>query len=405
MKSYPKSEQDWQWAEELGAKPWMLKALLLNPDYTGWSPGDDDFYRVPGGEGWSSHVFLGSWPEFKALWSPDANDNLIASFHFRIDRDAKHCEACGGLGAHADAQWVTRSWWDMESPFAPPPPVLLGEQLAAFEALLRERQKGGVAPKVRRSQAAGVADIDAVDPSLLDEMTSSRGTVAAWRESRKAFLEQEASGMSRPAEGDSPEVALEKAKIREFAAAMLQPDPDLARMLKAYGEPFRQHCIAALRNGGTWKMDLTQDEVDALWEKQRLGLEFPERPTAEQVNLRAKEGTLHHDGLNQWYCTRRRCERLGIPFDCPGCKGTGQVWAAPEPTLELVLWALHPRKGASRGVVIKGIKEEEVRLAVRWLRRAAASAAKKVWGGISLKKRKKEEAQCRRNSKSGSTSR
>lgn len=39
--------------------------------------------------------------------------------------------------------------------------------------------------------------------------------------------------------------------------------------------------------------------------------------------------------------------------------------------LSLVLWILHPRKGASRGVEVKNIKKDELKEAVEWLQEAA----------------------------------
>lgn len=39
--------------------------------------------------------------------------------------------------------------------------------------------------------------------------------------------------------------------------------------------------------------------------------------------------------------------------------------------LSLILWIIHPRKGASRGVEIKNIKKNELKEAIKWLQKAA----------------------------------
>ena len=151
-------------------------------------------------------------------------------------------------------------------------------------------------------------------------------------------------------------------------------------MVERYGEPFREHVASTVQNGGEWSTALAQDEVDALWAEKRLGLQFTEKPTAEQVNLMAKAGPpMLHDGINMSICCNQRCKRLGIPVPCTECKGEGAVYTVPEPRLELVLWILHPRKGCGRAVVVRSIKEEEVRLAMAFLKKCYASFTKDIW--------------------------
>jgi hypothetical protein len=296
-------------AEELGAKPWMLRALTLNPSYMGWGPHEDYMVQQKGRDyGWSQNHFIEIWTDFK--WEP--NDlNVIANFYFHIDRDSKQCETCGGIGAHPDAQWVTESWYKHSSPFTTP-------DFAEYQT------------KMVVERMCGSSPIQSVIPR-----------------------------------GQGP-----------------KNDPYLAMVAK-YGEPFTEHCMDTISNGGEWSTNLTQDEVDALWENKRLGLEFKDKPTAEAVNLWARERKgLGHDAINRLVCCKARLKRLGIPHYCETCKGGGYIYTALEPRLELVLWILHPRKGCGRAVVIKNIKEEEVKLAIRYLKKAYVSLTKDIWKRI-----------------------
>jgi len=320
MRYYPDmdDEYDRTEVEEIGAKRWMLDALRFNPSYMGWGPHEDYMAQRPGEDhGWRSNVFVDDWPSFK--WEPD-DLNIIANFYFHIDRESRPCEACGGTGLSPDAQWVFNSWYRHKSPF-------YQQNLDDVRvSLFMEHICGGV---------------------------SAEGTVKAGQ----ATASQTAPGTSS---GN-------------------YDDPGLRAMVEKYGEPFREHVASAVQNGGEWSAALTQDEADALWEGKRLGLQFTEKPTAEQVNLMAKSGPMFHDGINMSICCNQRCKRLGIPVPCTKCKGHSYVYTVPEPRLELVLWVLHPRKGCGRAVVVKSIKEEEVRLAMAFLKKCYASFTRDVW--------------------------
>jgi hypothetical protein len=147
----------------------------------------------------------------------------------------------------------------------------------------------------------------------------------------------------------------------------LPPDDVLAK----YGPAFHEHCVSTMENGGEWCTNLTQDEVDALLEHGRL-FDFKGRhPTAAEINAIAKKSHMLHDAINSWICIRTRCERLGVPMECPDCVGNdGQIFTGPA-HLTLVLWVLHPRKGCSRGVEVKHIKQSELPLIYAYLRGAA----------------------------------
>lgn len=79
---------------------------------------------------------------------------------------------------------------------------------------------------------------------------------------------------------------------------------------------------------------------------------------------------LTHDAINRIYLIRKRCERLGYTVSCPECGGDGYVHTAEKAHLGVVLWLLHPRKGASRGVEVKHVSREELPQVLKFLKRA-----------------------------------
>ena len=117
--------------------------------------------------------------------------------------------------------------------------------------------------------------------------------------------------------------------------------------------------------GVRWSCDITQDEADALWDAGRLS-RFDEKPPAEQVNALNRPGARSlfggHDAINRWICIDQRLKRLGLYEDrhCSVCSGEGHNFTAPEPHVALTLWMLLPRKGCSRGVEIKNIKQGDL---------------------------------------------
>lgn len=92
--------------------------------------------------------------------------------------------------------------------------------------------------------------------------------------------------------------------------------------------------------GRRWCDKLTQDEVDALVERERfrerVGDEWVNVPrTAEEVNAANRRhapwgSVLHHDGSNSYTCLEVRAKRLGVWGLCPVCKGEGVYWCDPK---------------------------------------------------------------------------
>lgn len=123
-------------------------------------------------------------------------------------------------------------------------------------------------------------------------------------------------------------------------------------------------------NKGTrWCDKITQDEVEALWNKGRLKFDFKEIPTAEEINKREKSGFMH-DAINRIICIEQRAKRLNVYGLCPKCNGQGYFYTDDKVHLGLQMWFIHPRKGASRGVYLKNIEKEELSKVIKYLNEA-----------------------------------
>ncbi len=118
------------------------------------------------------------------------------------------------------------------------------------------------------------------------------------------------------------------------------------------------------------------DEATRTWKKAECVDEaFVERVNA--ANRRDHKASdndldnLQHDAINRHILIRARCKRLGITINCPECGGTGAVYVAEQAHVTLVLWLIHPRKGASRGVEIERVSREDAPQALAFLSKAA----------------------------------
>ena len=116
---------------------------------------------------------------------------------------------------------------------------------------------------------------------------------------------------------------------------------------------------------------LSQDEVDALWIAQRLR-KFTEKPTPEQVH-EWDQTEMGHDAINVSILVRTRADRLGLPVKCATCGGSHAI--EHQPRLNLTLWVIHPRKGASRGVEFVDIQESQLPEIYAYLNEAASRNA------------------------------
>lgn len=134
------------------------------------------------------------------------------------------------------------------------------------------------------------------------------------------------------------------------------------------------------RSTGYWINDLTQDEVDALWNAGRLGKlqtgrEDGSKPSIQEVNDMAEPPrglgfrSMGHDAINIGILVRARAKRLGFPDTCTTCDGYHAI--RHNPRLNFTMWVIHPRKGAARGVEFVDITEEELPEVYAYLREAA----------------------------------
>jgi hypothetical protein len=126
--------------------------------------------------------------------------------------------------------------------------------------------------------------------------------------------------------------------------------------------PFRE---GTLYNATAWSNNLTQEDVDALLEADRLWdftrvpitdkqreivkqniadgenswLPFNNgyRPTPKEVNEWNMKG-MGHDSINAWVCIKARLKREGKPSKCPNCKGSGSNWQHPTAEQQYERW-------------------------------------------------------------------
>lgn len=122
--------------------------------------------------------------------------------------------------------------------------------------------------------------------------------------------------------------------------------------------------------GRRWDSNLVQEEVDALWDNHRLSCDFESKPTAAEVNTWNRGRGIGHDAINQWICVETRAKRLGIWGECRCCNGTGHIFDADKAHVELQLWVLHPRIGASRGLRVTNVEKSDVPRIVQYLKEA-----------------------------------
>lgn len=133
-------------------------------------------------------------------------------------------------------------------------------------------------------------------------------------------------------------------------------------------------------NGIGWKDKITEDEYQALVEQGRISFKDYRVPQEERVLMTLEEVNaenapygrgMGHDSINKYILIEARLKRLGIEHFCPICDGKAYNYVEDFATVNLVLWMLHPRKGASRGVEIKNITQEDLPEIFAFLREAA----------------------------------
>lgn len=139
--------------------------------------------------------------------------------------------------------------------------------------------------------------------------------------------------------------------------------------------------------GTRWVDKITEDEAAALIAK---GRGHGGAKTAAEFNAQNSPGRSRgwhgHGAINRWILVETRARRLGVYGHCTVCDGKGYVYTAPAARLALVLWVLHPRKGASRGVEIKSLSRDDLRASLLWLKQAAERNADRFAKAIAAAK-------------------
>lgn len=101
--------------------------------------------------------------------------------------------------------------------------------------------------------------------------------------------------------------------------------------------------------------------------RERVPVNPPEMPTAEEVNAWARGRGMGHDSINHWVCTEARARRLGVYGKCEKCGGLGHLFQG-EPYLVCNIWLAHPRKGASRGIRVHHVTDEGIAILKQFFR-------------------------------------
>lgn len=116
------------------------------------------------------------------------------------------------------------------------------------------------------------------------------------------------------------------------------------------------------KTGKKWCYNLTKDEIEVLANYRKLS--FKE---AKQRSLQVGGC----DALDRWLLIETRAKRLGVYGNCEVCNGKGYIYTEPKAKLALQMWFIHPRKGASRGVYLKEIKNNrELNMVIDYLIKA-----------------------------------
>jgi len=142
-------------------------------------------------------------------------------------------------------------------------------------------------------------------------------------------------------------------------------------VFQKYNNEFREFCESMQDGSGEWCDKITQEELDALRERGRVSFRDEKNFTLEEVNRQNRTPSIgSHDAINRGILIDARLKRFGIPKMCPDCEGHGHIFTEPQAHLNLILWVIHPRKGASRGVEVKNIKKTDMPKVFKYLREA-----------------------------------
>lgn len=234
----------------LGAPPWMVEALRLNPSYPYW--GNHEDYMIGSDAGWRSPVEVHGVDH---IWPQDEMNEIVHGYFF-IDRNREKCGACGQSGYNPATHKIADDWYGSRDP--------------------RDRW---------------------CDKITQDEVDALLREGRLWRLTNvNAFVNEE--------------------------GVWVHHDRELQKTVPYTGP------IPTL--------------------------------TAEEVNQWERGGGMGHDAINRHICIEQRAKRLGVYGKCAVCEGHGYVFTEEKPRLALQLWVIHPRKGASRGLIVRNVAQGEI---------------------------------------------
>lgn len=306
MRTYPEDASDSEELARLNVEPWQSDLLKLNPSYVFWGPHEDYMWKE--GEGWDSRITVARWKDNK-IGLDELNE--VANFYFKLTRDAVDCDACGGRGLTPEARRIDEQWYGK----------------ASFDPV-----------------AYGATPLTVDHPALVAEARRQIDRSPGYYGTGEAAVQRECRRLFELWRG-------------QWCHHLIQADVDAL--------------VAADRLWDFTRRPRTEEQKAKLAETG--GYWMPEgnghTPTADEVNAWSLSG-IAHDAINSWACVRARCEREGIPMTCPKCDGHGHLYTAERGHVELVLWLLHPRKGASRGVEYQLIEQDDLPSVFAFLREA-----------------------------------
>lgn len=96
-----------------------------------------------------------------------------------------------------------------------------------------------------------------------------------------------------------------------------------------------------------------------------------------ETALEAQGGEGIIDAIDLHVLLKYWCNKAGVESTCPNCEGRGELYTEAPAYVKLVYWLLHPRKGASRGVEVLNIREQDLPKVFAFLRHAAQRNAER----------------------------
>lgn len=114
-------------------------------------------------------------------------------------------------------------------------------------------------------------------------------------------------------------------------------------------------------------------------EEERSVLVKENRPIHERPN-----GSIFLDCISIHVLVSHWCKKKNVPIKCPVCDGHAYIYETTPAYTRLTYWLIHPRKGASRGVLVKHIKKSDLPAVFRFLSEAAKRNAERFEKVVAL---------------------